>query len=64
MDWLKENAEILSFGLAVVVALVGVIFWAARRKGAEAVSQRSGDRSINIVSQGDATVNGDRKADD
>lgn len=65
MDWIRQNAEVLSLGLAILVAVCGVIAWTARRRSAEGnVSQRSGDRSINVISRRDANITMKVDADD
>lgn len=63
MDWLKTNAEVASFLLAFVVAAGGLFWWAIKRRAPQSdaprigsVSQKSGDRSVNVVSGSDANI--------
>lgn len=61
----KENADLLSFALAFVVAILSAAAWLMRHlsrnktnQGAS-ITQRSGNDSVNVVSNGDVRI-GDR----
>jgi hypothetical protein len=63
MTWLRENAEVLSFGLAALSALIATAFWLAKKSKSDpsmpSINQSGGNNSTNIISSGNVHIGRD-----